>query len=61
MYNYNKNCETDLGAVYEHKVYGEALLTNNGLHFSTDYDNRLEVSLITSGFTDMEDFKKYDS
>lgn len=61
-YRYKHVGNTDDGEIFEHTDFGQALLTESGLYFSTsnDFDCIFEVVMTASEFTDTGEFAKYD-
>ena len=61
-YRYKHVGNTGDGKIFEHTDFGQALLTESGLYFSTsnDFDCIFEVGMTVSEFTDTGEFAKYD-
>lgn len=62
-YDYEFQRNSEYGAEFLHEEYGEALLCDKALYFTTsifDEDIIFEVGLIASEFTDTDEFAKYD-
>ena len=61
-YEYRQIGNTSDGKIFEHADFGQALLTDSGLYFSTsnDFDCIFEVGMTASEFTDTGEFAKYD-
>lgn len=61
-YRYKHVGNTGGGKIFEHTDFGQALLTESGLYFSTsnDFDCIFEVGMTVSEFTDTGEFAKYD-
>lgn len=62
-YEYKHVGNTKDGKRFEHADFGQALLTDRGLYFSTsnDFDCIFEVGMTASEFTDTGEFAKYDA
>lgn len=62
-YEYKHVGNTKDGKRFEHADFGQALLTDSGLYFSTsnDFDCIFEVGMTASEFTDTGEFAKYDA
>ena len=62
-YEYRHVGNTKDGKRFEHADFGQALLTDSGLYFSTsnDFDYIFEVGMTASEFTDTGEFAKYDA
>lgn len=61
-YNYVLHEKSKYGFHFEHPEYGQALLTDEALYFSTDFneENIFEVGMTASEFTDTGEYQKYD-
>ena len=61
-YEYKLVGNTNNGKIFEHADFGQALLADSGLYFSTsnDFDCIFEVGMTASKFTDTGEFAKYD-
>ncbi|MBK1897209.1 hypothetical protein [Chryseobacterium paridis] len=61
-YKYVLQEKSKYGFHFEHPEYGQALLTDGALYFSTSFneENIFEVGMTASEFTDTGEYQKYD-
>jgi hypothetical protein len=62
VYGYVLNQTNQHGIDYSHPEYGQALLTDRGLYFTTGFSEEciFEVGMTASEFTDTGEYQKYD-
>jgi hypothetical protein len=62
-YGYILKEKNEYGFNFTHPEYGEALLTDRGLYFTTSFneDSIFEVGMTVSELTDTEEYQKYDA